>query len=575
MDKTDVAHALEQIAACLDLKGENPFRVRAYQSAARAIAAYGGDLRQALADGTLAEMKGIGPATLEIIDEVLVTGRSATLDELRDQIPPGLVEMLQISGLGVAKVRQIHDALHIDSIAELEEAAIDGRLAKLPRFGKKTAEKILKGIEFLRQVGGLRLYHHARDEAQALAHVLAGLPGVRRAEIVGSVRRHCEVIRDLDVVLVVDGPPELLYERLGDAPGVTEFVHRHEHAVTLRFQSGAVADIFLSSAAELGFAMVRATGNEDHLTQLGERATARGFTWGERGLARDGRDVPAATEEALYEIVGLPWIPPELREGRGEVEAASAGRLPDLVTHADLKGFLHFHSTYSDGTTTIDEWAAAGLAAGYEYLGLTDHSQAAAYAGGLKPDDIARQHAEVDAANAAHPGVRLLKGVEADILQDGSLDYTPEIRASFDFVIASIHSRFGLDEKTMTARVLKAMDDPTMTILGHPTGRLLLSRDPYPLDLERIFRVAADRGIAIEINADPQRLDLDWRMVREATAMGVTISLGADAHNVGGMTNMEIGIGIARKGWLTRDQLLNARGLEGFLDFVKRRHGKR
>lgn len=575
MDKTDVAHALEQIAACLDLKGENPFRIRAYQSAARAIAAYGGDLRQALADGTLAEMKGIGPATLEIIDEVLVTGRSATLDELRDQIPPGLVEMLQISGLGVAKVRQIHEALHIDSIAELEEAAIDGRLAKLPRFGKKTAEKILKGIEFLHQVGGLRLYHHARDEAQALAHVLAGLPGVRRAEIVGSVRRHCEVIRDLDVVLVVDGPPELLYERLGDAPGVTEFVRRHEHAVTLRFQSGAVADIFLSSAAELGFAMVRATGNEDHLTQLGERATARGFTWGERGLVRDGRDVPAATEEALYEIVGLPWIPPELREGRGEVEAASAGRLPDLVTHADLKGFLHFHSTYSDGTTTIDEWAAAGLAAGYEYLGLTDHSQAAAYAGGLKPDDIARQHAQVDAANAAHPGVRLLKGVEADILQDGSLDYTPEIRASFDFVIASIHSRFGLDEKTMTARVLTAMDDPTMTILGHPTGRLLLSRDPYPLDLERIFRAAVERGIAIEINADPQRLDLDWRMVREATAMGVTISLGADAHNVGGMPNMEIGIGIARKGWLTRDQLLNARGLEGFLDFVKRRRGTR
>lgn len=570
MEKTDVARVLSQIAAFLELKGENPFRIRAYHSAARAIQGYPGDLREALASGALAELKGVGPATLDITTEVLATGRSTVLEDLRDQIPPGLVEMLQISGLGVTKIRQIHESLQIDSVGDLEEAARDGRLAKLPRFGRKTADNILKGIAFLRQVGGLRLFHHAAGEAHGLARVLAGLAGVRRVEIAGSVRRRCEVIRDLDFVVDLDGPPEQLYAQLGRAPGVSEFIDRSDRAVSLKFQSGIVADVYPATAADFGFQLIRATGSAAHLEQLTARARSGGLGWGDTGLTRGGTSLPMSSEHDIYQAVDLPFIPPELREGRGEIEAAAAGTLPVLVERADLRGFLHCHTNYSDGTSTVEEWAAAAVQAGYEYVGITDHSQAAAYAGGLGAEEIEREHEEIDRANAAHGGaVRVLKGVEADILRDGALDYSPEIRRSFDFIIGSVHSRFGLDEAGTTDRVLRAMDDPTMTILGHPTGRLLLSRDPFPLDLDRIFRKAADRGIAIEINADPQRLDLDWRVVRDAAALGVVISIGADAHGISGMSNIEIGIGIARKGWLTKDQVLNARSLDGFSAFAR------
>ncbi len=574
MDKNDVSRVLEQIAACLELKGENPFRVRAYEAAARAIAGFPDNLEEALANGTLAELKGIGPATLEIIEDVLKTGRSKVLEDLQDQIPPGLVEMLQISGLGVAKIRQIHESLHIDTIGELEGAARDGSLAKLPRFGKKTAENILKGIAFLRQVIGYHLFHHAKAEAEALVRVLRELPGVKRAEIVGSIRRCREVIRDLDFVVELDGPPEALYDRLRQAPGVTELVDRGERVVTLRFQSGSVADIYPTTPRDFGFQMLRATGSAEHLAAITAHAGQHGLSVGETGIMRGGRPIPTPSEEVAYQALGLTWIPPELREGTGEVEAAAAGELPLLVTRDDLLGFLHCHTNYSDGTSTVEEWAEAGIAEGYQYIGITDHSQAAAYAGGLRGDDITRQHAEIDRANSRYSSIRVLRGVEADILADGSLDYTPEVRRSFDFIIASIHSRFGMDEKAMTARVLKAMDDPTMTILGHPTGRLLLSRDPFPIDLEKVFRKAANRGVAIEINADPQRLDLDWRVVREAAAMGVMISIGADAHGTSGMSNADIGAGIARKGWLTRDRVLNTRPLKDFLEFAMQRRKK-
>jgi DNA polymerase (family 10) len=566
MDKKDVARALEEIAGFLELKGENPFRVRAYRTAARALGAMPGDLRQALAGGELAEVKGLGPAILDIVSDLLKTGRSRVLEDLRDEVPPGLVEMLQISGLGVAKVRQIHESLHVETLAELEEAARDGRLARLPRFGKKTAENVVKGIGFLRQSSGFRLLHHARAEAAALAEVLGTLPGVRRVAVAGSVRRLKEVIRDLDFVVELEGPAGPLVERLGATPGAREFVSRTERAVTLRFGSGTVADIYLAPRDQFGHELIRATGNGDHLAQLAARALERSLSW-EGGI--DGAD-----EAEVYRALGLPLIPAELREGQGEVEAAARGVLPVLVERSDLKGFLHCHTNYSDGTSTIAEWADACQAAGYGYVGLTDHSKSAVYAGGLREEDIPRQHQEVDQASRRLAGFRVLKGVEADILRDGTLDYAPEVRAGFDFIIASVHSRFGMDERQMTARVLRAMDDPHMGILGHPTGRLLLSRDPYPLDLNAVFDRAAHQGIAIEINADPQRLDLDWQSVRRAVAAGVTISLGADAHGVSAIGNMELGVGVARKAWLTREQVLNVRPAEEFLAFIRRRRSR-
>jgi DNA polymerase (family 10) len=390
-------------------------------------------------------------------------------------------------------------------------------------------------------------------------------------EVAGSLRRRCELIRDVDLVVALDGPPEGLVGRLRTAPGVREFAHPSARAVTFRFGGGTMADLYLAPPAQFGLHLLRATGTSAHLDALAVRVAERGLRWTADALCRDDDPLPTPTEEAVYAALDLPWIPPELRESGEEVAAASGGALPDLVSRSDLRGFLHCHSSYSDGMNSVAEWAAAAHAAGYTYLGITDHSPATAFAGGIQLREIERQHAEIDAVNRAAPGVRLFKGVEADILETGALDYTPRVRRTFDFIIASVHTRFGMDAEQMTARVLTAMDDPTMTILGHPTGRLLLSRDPYPLDLDRVFARAAERGIAIEINADPQRLDLDWRVLRQAAAAGVTISIGADAHGVAHMHHADLGVGIARKGWLSKDQILNVRPAEEFLAFARRR----
>lgn len=568
MDKHAVGQVFEQIAACLELLGENPFRVRAFQTAARSVAGFSGDLADGLRSGALAQVRGVGDGSLGIVRELLATGRSSVLDELRERVPPGVVEMLGIPGLGVGKVRQIHEQLGIDTLAALEEAAADGRLAALPRFGAKTAEKVRRGIAFLRRSTEFRLFHHAMDEMRGVQRALAALDGVVRVEAAGSVRRRRELIRDLDLVVAHagGGARESLVKRLGEAPGVIEFAGK-DTAVTLRFATGTVVDVFLATPGDFGIAWVRATGAPAHVAQLEARARARGVDLGSGGRF--------SSEEAVYAALGLPWIPPELREGMGELEAAEQGRLPRLVELRDLRGFVHCHTNYSDGSVSVAEWAGACRDAGYQWLGVTDHSQASSYSGGLKADDVARQHAEIDQVNRALDDFRVLKGVEADILADGTIDYGPEVLGRFDFVIGSIHSAFVMSEQEMTDRVLRAMDDRHLAILGHPTGRLLLFRDPYPLDLERVLARAAERGVAVEVNADPHRLDLDWRAVRRAREMGVTISIGADAHSVAGMGNVAVGLGIARKGWLEAAQVLNTRDADGFLAHARRRRAAR
>jgi DNA polymerase (family 10) len=574
MDKKAVAQVLEQIAAFLELRGENPFRIRAFRSAARAVGSFPGDLKDGLDDGTLASTKGVGPATLQIVAEIVGTGRASMLEELREQIPPGLVEMLAIAGLGVAKIRQIHEVLDIDSLPELEAAALDGRLARLPRFGPKTSENILKGIAFLRQASAFRLSHHAADEAEGLRTALARLPGVLHAEVAGDVRRRAEVVRDLVIVLVAEVAPGELFKRLGLLPGVHEFAGQDERRMTLRFAGGASAQIVVTTPVNTGAVLVQATGSETHLRQLAAHAASRGFGLGGAALWRGSAFVPTPDEGAFYSALGLDWIPPELREGQGEIEAAERHALPRLLERGDLRGFLHCHTTYSDGSSSVEQLALACRDAGYEYVGITDHSQAAAYAGGLGPDDLARQADEIDEVNARVPGIRVLKGVEADILQDGRIDFDEGVLARLDFVIASIHSRFNMGEREMTVRMLAAMDNPHLTIIGHPTGRLLLSRDPYGLDLDAVIGKAAATGVALEINADPHRLDLDWRVLRNARDGGVAISIGADAHNLSGIANVAYGVAMARKGWLGPADILNARPLEAFLAQVaRRRHG--
>jgi DNA polymerase (family 10) len=569
--KNEVARVLEQIGACLELKSENAFRVRAYQTAARTVAGFTDDLAESAASGKLAELKGIGPATLQIIVEVLATGRSTVLDNLRKEIPSGLVDMMQISGLGVAKIRQIHDSLGIATLSELENAAQDGRLASLPRFGPKMAQKVLRSLQFVKRVGELRLFHHARAEAQALLPALQRLSGVTDASIVGDIRRRREVIENMEFLVGFDGSTEELAAELHELADVTAIAAEPGGVITITFTSGSVASLRASRPGALGFHLVGTTGSAEHLKAMARRADDLGLTWTDHGITAPGEAVECATEEDVYGALDLQWIPPELREGQGEVEAAAQGELPHLVELGDLRGFLHCHSNYSDGTSTVRDWTVAARDAGYEYVGITDHSEAATYAGGLYRDNIRNQHEEIDRANAEVEDVTVLKGIEVDILQDGSLDYTSEIRATFDFVIASLHSGFGQDRETTTKRILRAMDDPDMGIFGHPTGRLLLSRDPYPMDLDAIFDKAAERGIAIEINADPQRLDLDWRLVRSAVSKGVKISIGADAHNVSGMTNMELGVGIARKGWLSASDVLNTQSLQEFLQHVAQR----
>ncbi len=571
MDKKAAAQVLEQIASFLELKGENPFRIRAFRAAARAVGGLPGDLHSALEDGSLAGTKGIGPATLQIVTELATTGRASLLEELREQVPAGLVEMLAISGLGIARIRQIREVLNIDSLPELEAAALDGRLAKLPRFGQKTSENILRGIAYLRQASVYRLSHHAAEEAEGLRHALEKLPGVLHAFVAGDVRRRSEIVRDLVLVLVADVPPAEVFERLSRLPGVHEFAGQDERRVTLRFAGGASAQIVVTTPVNLGAVLVQATGGEAHLEALQCHASGRGYNLSGAALWRGSEFVPTPSEAHLYRELGLAEIPPELREGNGEIEAARSGRLPALVQRTDVRGFLHCHTNYSDGSNTVEELARACRDAGYAYVGLTDHSQAAAYAGGLRPEDLARQADEVDAVNASLQGLRVLKGVEADILADGRLDYDDQVLGRLDFVIASIHSRFNLGEREMTARMLAALDNPYVTIIGHPTGRLLLSRDPYGIDLDAVFEKAARVSVAMEINADPHRLDLDWRVLRRARERGVTISIGADAHSTAGIGNVEYGVGMARKGWLGAGDVLNARPVEGFLQFAQAR----
>jgi DNA polymerase (family 10) len=567
MDRTGVARSLEQIASFLDFKGENPFRVRAFTAAARSILGFPGELETAIADGSLAQTKGIGPAILQIVKELVTTGRAEVLEQLRDDVPAGLVDMLGIPGLGVAKIRQIQETLGIETLPDLETAARDGRLAALPRFGTRTAEKIVKGIAFLRQASQWRLSHHAAQEAESFREAFARLPHVLSAHTAGEVRRRCEVVRELVTVLVADVSPEAVFRQLSGMPGVSEIAGEDERRATLRFAGGASVQVVVTPPQNFGAVIVQATGSEAHLTALAAHAASKGFNLAGAALWDASRFVATPTEVELYETLGLPWMPPELRELGDEISRP----VPVLVELPDLRGFLHCHTNASDGSNSVAQVAQACHAAGYQYAGITDHSRAAAYAGGLSVDAIRRQWDEIDAVNSTYPEFRILKGIESDILVDGALDYPDDVLAGFDFIIGSIHSRFNLSSDEMTDRVCRAMDSPFLTVVGHPTGRLLLSRDAYPIDLSRVLAKASEAGVAIEINADPHRLDLDWRMLAEARERGVMISIGADAHNIAGLANVDFGVGIARKGGLGPEHVLNCRDAAGFLAFARAR----
>jgi DNA polymerase (family 10) len=575
MDSRTAAHVLTQIGALLELAGKPRFKSRAYQLAAKAVLALDiDDLAPLDRSGALAMVRGVGPATLAVLRDLIATGESQYFEQLRESTPEGLLDMARIPGLGTAKIHQIHQELDIDSLQELEEAARDGRLAKLKGFGPKTAEKLLKGIAFLRETGALVLYPHAYAEARRLVNGIREHPGVACAEIAGALRRRREIIRDIDIVAACTTPPAKVAAAVAQGPGVRDVVGVSGPSVAIRYVDGTLLDLHCVPREDFAVALWRATGSVAHVELVMARAAGRGLAFdGDRLLGPGGEAIALPDEAALYHVLGLSPIPPELREGCGELEAAEVGELPHLLEYGQLRGVLHCHSEYSDGHATIAEMAAAARARGWSYVGISDHSQSAFYAGGVSREQILAQHEEIEALNAGMTDVRVLKGIEADILADGSLDYDRDFLSRFDYVIGSVHSRFGMDGAQMTARVLRALDDPHMTILGHPTGRLLLTREPYAIDIDAVLEKAGEVGVAVELNADPHRLDLDWRLLRKAKAHGALIEIGPDAHSLHGLDNVEIGVGIARKGWLEAGDVLNARGADEVVAFARGRRG--
>lgn len=565
MDRRAVALVLSEIGMLLELHGENPFRARAFQNAARTLERIPEDIVALAESGELAKVKGFGPATAQVVQEILATGDSSVHQELRSKTPPGLIELLALPGLGVKRLRTLHEKLGIASLDDLEAAAMAGRIAKLPGFGEKTQQKLLEGAEFVRSTRGLRRQSDVLEVASWARDLLAAHAAAKRVEVAGELRRRMETVRRIDLVAQTDDPDTLISAFL-ELPGAASGGRDGDASAQVRLGDGVELRLVCTDAERFPIAWAHATAEPSHWAALVERAEAAGLRLVPDGVWRGSERVAVADEAALYDMLDLAYVEPELREGRGEVEAAAASELPRLVAYEDLRGCFHCHTTYSDGKATLREMAEAARARGWRYLGLADHSQYAAYAGGLKPDDIARQHEEIDEWNAEHgDSLWIFKGIEADILPDGRLDYADldeDVLARFDYVVGSIHSSFGLSEKEQTERMIRAMENPHLTFLGHPTGRLLLSRQPYAINMDAIIDAAAERGVAIEINANPRRLDMDWRLWRRAKEKGVRTGINPDAHSINGLDDVHYGVSIARKGWLTADDVINAWEIE-------------
>src|SRR6266702_3123835 len=586
MDKNQVASLLDEIASLMELKeGSNPFEVRAYENAARAVNALDGDIEQLAREGKLKGVPGLGSTIIKRIEELINTGHMAFYDELVATTPQVKLDMMRIQGLGPKRINAIYDQLHVNSIAELEAACKEGRIAPLPGFGKKTQDKILQGIAFLAQHADRFLYPVAEDEAERIRSALATLPEIVRLQVAGSLRRRRETVKDIDMVAsVADSADDAVKRKIMDfftsQPSVQAITGKGDTKSSVVLSSGMAMDLRVVNDSQFPYTLHHFTGSKEHHIPLRRRALSMNMTINDYGLFK-GKEphltlVPCQNEADIYKVLAMAYIEPELREDMGEIEAAVHGTLPKLVQESDLRGVLHVHSTWSDGQNTIRDMAEACIARGFMYLGITDHSKAAAYAGGLSEDSLRRQHEEIDRLNEEYAGrLRILKGTECDILKDGSLDYADEVLASLEFVVASIHSNFNLSPEEQTRRMLHAISNPYVNIIGHPTGRILLGRAGYTLDMEAVIDAAAAQGVSIEINASPSRLDLDWRLVRRARDRGMKIPIDPDAHTLDGLDDMRYGIGIARKGWLRAGDVVNTMKTEALLKFFKEQRTKR
>jgi DNA polymerase (family 10) len=556
MDRKAIAAVLEEMALLLELAGENPFKIRAYENAARAVLTFPGDLEEAALRGELARIKGIGKSLSGVITELALQGQASLHQELRGKIPPGLLDLLQVPGLGPKKARLLFEKLQITGLGELEYAIRENRLAGLPGFGLKTQEKLRAGLESVKRYAGLFRLGDLWPAGQGLAAALRQIPGIVRAELAGEARRALGVASRLDVVVAADNPEQAL-AALARAPCFIGLERQGAGVISALHPLGIPVQITLTKPPTFGAALLAATGSPAHYQTLQARAGDQGLDLTAQGLYQGEALLPSEEEEDLYRGLGLPYIAPELRENLGEIEAAAANRLPRLITPEDVRGCCHVHSYFSDGVNSLAELTAAARARGWSFLGLSDHSQSAYYAGGLKPADLERQRREIARHRRDHPDFSLFWGIESDILADGSLDYGDDILAGFDFVIASVHSQFGLPQEEMTRRIVRAMENPHCTMVGHVTGRLLLAREAYAVDLEAVLEAAARLQVIMELNSSPYRLDLDWQWLRRARDLGLLISLNPDAHNLEGLGDVDYGVMTARKGWLTPADVLN------------------
>jgi DNA polymerase (family 10) len=573
VDNQQLARVFSDIADLLDIKGENRFRILSYRRAAETIADLPEEMAAVVAQGRdPAEFPGIGEAISKKILEALQTGKVTFLENLKQELPASLLQLLEVRGVGPKAVKAVYEKLGVTTLDQLQAAAEGDRLSQLPGFGKRSQEKILEAIRDFRSHSGRFKLSEALATAEQLTAYLSQVPGIGQMVPAGSLRRWRETVGDLDILITcADTGPVM--ERFVGYPGVREVVGKGETKSTVILTSGMQVDVRVVPEESFGSALCYFTGSKDHNVALREMAKKDGLKLSEYGLFRDEALVAGRTEEEVYQALGLPCIPPELRENRGEIEAARAGALPHLLEPEDIKADLQVHSTWSDGTASIEDMARAAKALGYKTVAITDHSQAVRIANGLDEKRVRQQKAEIEAARKKVRGITILQGIEVDILSDGSLDLPPAVLRGLDLVIGAVHSRFEMPRDAMTARILKAISTGLLHVFGHPTGRLINRRPPYQVDLEAVFAAAKEHRVAVELNAHPDRLDLNDIYVKRARELGLTITINTDAHSPADLLLMKFGVFTARRGWLQKSDILNTKSPSALATWLRRKSG--
>jgi len=564
MENRDVAAALRELAVFSELAGENPFKARAFESVARTVEKLAESLADLAGQNRLAELRGVGKGTEQIIRELLATGASTELAKLKAGFPSGITDLLSLSGMGPKRVKAVYERLGVSTIEALEAACREGRVAALEGFGDKTQAKILAAIEYLKTTTGLSLFSDALAIGEELARLCRASGRFARVDFAGSLRRGKHVFKDIDILCVParEGTESDVQAFLVSLADPESLIGAGPTKVSIR-RSGLQVDFRVVPAASWPAALQYFTGSREHNVALRSRAKARGLKINEYGVYdAEGAALPLDDEASVYRAVALAWIPPEIREADGEIEAAEAGRLPELLEAGTVRGMVHVHSTWSDGRCGVEELARACITRGLAWMCLSDHSHSAGYAGGLSAERLRAQANEVAVLNRKLAPFRIFHGIESDILIDGSLDEPDEVLAGLDFVIGSVHAKLGMGREEATARLVAAIANPRLTMLGHPGGGLLLEREGYPWDEQKVLAALAEHGVALEHNCNPHRLDPGWQVLKRARELGIMVSLNPDAHDTEGFDDLRFGVTMARKAWLGARDVLNTLSTE-------------